>query len=241
MMQDDIPDEVLMAYADGELTADEAVELRERLARDEALARRLEVFAGSRGAVQALRRGDAAHGIPPAFEASLRKTIAEARARDAGTANVVPLRRRAVPLWSGALAASLALAVGLVAGLTIGDPRGTMAPADPVLAALDSIPSGDTVTLGDGREIELVSSFRSAEGVLCREYEVTRPDGARSVAVACRDDQTWTPQLVLALGGAEGYAPASAPELLDLFYLQSGAGAPLSPEEERAALEAASD
>ena len=43
---------------------------------------------------------------------------------------------------------------------------------------------------------------------------------------------------MLALEGAEGYAPASAPELLDLYYLQSDAGAPLSPEDERAALAA---
>ena len=43
---------------------------------------------------------------------------------------------------------------------------------------------------------------------------------------------------LVALGGAEGYAPASAPELLDLYYMQSEAGSVLPPEEERAALAA---
>ena len=246
MNQDHIPDEVLMAYADGELPADEAATLEARLSEDADLAARVQVFAGSAAALKGLKHADTSATMPAGLEQALRARVTSASA-DAPAmvaadpvpaGNVVAFPQRRVPLWTGALAATVALAVGLGAGLLAGKGTGPNGSVDPVFAALDSLPSGEVTTLADGTELRMVASFNSSDGALCREYEQIGQDATGQLTVACRDQGAWVPQLVVALGGAEGYAPASAPELLDLYYMQSEAGSVLSPDEERAALAA---
>lgn len=247
MNQDHIPDEVLMAYADGELPADEAAALEARLSEDADLAARVQVFSASAAALQGLKHADTSAAMPAGLEQALRARVASASAVDAPAmvaadpvpaGNVVAFPQRRVPLWTGALAATVALAVGLGAGLLAGKGTGPSGGADPVFAALDSLPSGEVTTLADGTELRMVASFNSSDGALCREYEQIGQNATDQLTVACRDQGAWVPQLVVALGGAEGYAPASAPELLDLYYMQSEAGSVLPPEEERAALAA---
>ncbi|VCU60987.1 hypothetical protein EPIB2_64 [Tritonibacter mobilis] len=246
MNQDHIPDEVLMAYTDGELPADEAAALEARLSEDADLAARVQVFSASAAALQGLKHADTSAAMPAGLEQALRARVASAAA-DAPAmiaadpvpaGNVVAFPQRRVPLWTGALAATVALAVGLGAGLLAGKGTGPSGGADPVFAALDSLPSGEATTLADGTELRMVASFNSSDGALCREYEQIGQNATGQLTVACRDQGAWVPQLVVALGGAEGYAPASAPELLDLYYMQSEAGSVLPPEEERAALAA---
>lgn len=240
MTGDDIADEVLMAYADGALPPEEARRLAARIAGDAALAARLAPFVGTRDALAGLARRDADQvALPPALQARLTARMAQAGAAEVRSDKVVafvPRPARPIPLWSGALAASLALAIGLGAGLMLG--QGGGAPVSPLAAALDTLPSGGVARLPDGSDVRVIASFVSAEGALCREYEVARGAGMQSVEVACDAGSGWEVQLMLALSGSEGYAPASAPELLDLYYEQSAAGAPLSPEEEAAALSA---
>lgn len=247
MNQDHIPDEVLMAYADGELPADEAAALEARLSEDADLAARVQVFSASAAALRGLKHADTSAAMPAGLEQALRARVASASAVDAPAmvaadpvpaGNVVAFPQRRVPLWTGALAATVALAVGLGAGLLAGKGTGPSGGADPVFAALDSLPSGEVTTLADGTELRMVASFNSSDGALCREYEKIGQNATGQLTVACRDQGAWVPQLVVALGGAEGYAPASAPELLDLYYMQSEAGSVLPPEEERAALAA---
>ncbi len=246
MNQDHIPDEVLMAYADGELPADEAATLEARLSEDADLTARVRVFSASAAALQGLKHADTSAAMPAGLEQALRARVSSAAA-DAPAmiaadpvpaGNVVAFPQRRVPLWTGALAATVALAVGLGAGLLAGKGTGPSGNADPVFAALDSLPSGAATTLADGTELRMVASFNSSDGALCREYEQIGQNATGQLTVACRDQGAWVPQLVVALGGAEGYAPASAPELLDLYYMHSEAGSVLPPEEERAALAA---
>lgn len=247
MNQDHIPDEVLMAYTDGELPADEAAALEARLSEDADLAARVQVFSASAAALQGLKHADTSAPMPAGLEQALRARVASASAVDAPAmvaadpvpaGNVVAFPQRRVPLWTGALAATVALAVGLGAGLLAGKGTGPSGGADPIFAALDSLPSGEATTLADGTELRMVASFNSSDGALCREYEQIGQNATGQLTVACRDQGAWVPQLVVALGGAEGYAPASAPELLDLYYMHSEAGSVLPPEEERAALAA---
>lgn len=244
MTQDEFPDETLMAFADGELDAATRARVEARLAVDAALAARLAVFSDTRAALSGLVARDAAGvDLPPGLAAKVQAQIAGA-APPARTPvdNVVALAPRArLPLWTGALAASLALAIGLGAGLMLAPGGPDASGSSAVLAALDVLPAGASDTLADGTMVTVIASFVSAEGAFCREYEVTRPAGLHSVEVACDAGGGWDVQLMLALEGTEGYAPASAPELLDLYYLQSDAGAPLSPEEERAALASRGD
>ena len=243
MTGDNITDEMLMAYADGALPPDEAARIEARLDVDADLVARLAPFLGTRDALSALARRDAeTFALPAGLQARLMARMAEAQA-DAAQVHTdkvvafVPGAARRIPLWSGAMAASLALAVGLGGGLMLGQ-GGDAPPASPLAAALDTLPSGGAETLGDGTELSMIATFISAEGALCREYEVMRASGLQSVEVACDAGTGWEVQLMLALSGSEGYRPASAPELLDLYYEQSAAGAPLSPEAEAAALSA---
>jgi hypothetical protein len=242
MTQDEITDEMLMAYADDALDAEACARIEARLAGDAALASRLAVFTGTRDALGGLARRDLAEvQLPPGLQASLTARIAAA-----GTEATEPQRDKVlvfapregqrVPLWSGALAASLALAIGLGGGLMLG--QRDVGEHLPPVAALDTLPSGAQETLADGTAVRIISSFVSVEGAICREYEITHTSGLHAVEVACDAGSGWEVQLMLALEGSEGYMPASAPELLDTYYMQSDAGAPLSPEEERAALDA---
>jgi anti-sigma-K factor RskA len=240
MTGDDITDEMLMAYADGALDAGDRARIAALLETDPALAARLAPFTGTRDALAGLARRDAAEvALPPGLQARMMARVAEAlvEAAAAPSDKVVALQPRGarrMPLWSGALAASLALAIGLGGGLMLGQGGGEA--VSPVVAALDTLPSGAEEVLADGTSLRIIASFVSAEGALCREYEVTRPSGLHSVEVSCDAGAGWEVQLMLALEGSEGYMPASAPELLDLYYMQSEAGAPLSAEEEAAAL-----
>ncbi|MFZ3583770.1 anti-sigma factor family protein [Loktanella sp. DJP18] len=246
MTQHNLTNADLMAFADGEADGATAALIRTRLPDDLELAARLRAFTATRDAMAGLAAQDAAgSGLPPALAARLQATIGAKGAAspdpitaplDRG-ATVVPLRRptpRAVPVWLGALAASLALAVGLGTGLMLGGP--SQQALDPVFSALDTVPSGDTVTLPDGRELRPVASFAASDGVFCREYEVSSPDGTGSVAIACADGTGWDTRLLIPTTTASGYAPAAAPDLLDTWYAGSDAGAPLIPEDEAAAL-----
>ncbi len=241
-------DEMLMAYADGELSPAEALEVERAMAADEALAARVALFADSRAAV---RR---AYATPPEVPADLKARIrAMARTDTAlpqtppSASNVVDLatRRRVVPFWQVPAAAAVALAVGAggvwlmaeddsgrgglrLAGLT--DPA--------IIEALGTVPSGAQMALSGGADFSAVATFRDAENRLCREFEQSRTGGATVVAVACRADQAWDLRFAIAgaASDAEGYAPASSLEALDSYLSVTGAGAPFSAEDEAAAL-----
>jgi hypothetical protein len=247
-----IDDEILMAYADGALSAEEAARVEAAMAEDEGLAERVALFADSRTAMK--RAFGAAPPVPEALAAKVRDLVAADAARRAAPApsnvpsNVVDLasRRRSVPFWQVPLAASVALAVGLFGGwLGQPGPGGDSGLAlagldDPALVgALESLPSGERVTLDSGAEFAAVATFRDGTGQLCREFEHGIAD-ASTVVVACRGDQDWSVQVAVAAGAAEdeGYAPASSLEVLDAWMSASEAGAPLSAGDEAAALSA---
>jgi anti-sigma factor RsiW len=244
-----ITDETLMAYADGVLDAEEAREVERAMAADEALAARVAALADARRAVKA------AHAAPePVPEALLKRVqaLAEADAARrsavaAGTVVDLSARRRPAPLWKLPLAASVALAAGGLAGWFAAQQAG--APAgigiagldDPaIVRALGEAASGERVALPGGAELAAIATFRDGDGTLCREFEYDRDRTGTIVAVACRGQDGWDVRLAVAAPAAEdgGYAPASSLDTLEAFLAATGAGAALSPEEERAALEA---
>ena len=225
-------DETLMAFADGELPEAEAAPLRRALAADPAVAARIETFRRARAAVAGLAPAPA----PAALEARIRALAATGPATAASApagagADVVPLAsRRRVPAWQVPAAAAAALVLGLSVALLT-------RPADDAAeraALLDSLPSGESRPVAGG-EIAVVATFRDAGGLLCREYEETTA-GRRMVSVACRGAEGWDLRLAIAAGGEAGYAPASSLDALDAWAAANGAGAPMSPAEEAAAL-----
>jgi hypothetical protein len=242
-------DEMLMAYADGELAPAESAAIAHAAQADPALAARIDGFRQSRARIAALRTDAPA---PDALIARVRALDA-ATARPAETpaeqptAKVIPLADRRRPaVWQLPLAASVALLAGLAVGAFL--PRGDTAPraavdilAIPGLAdALPTLASGDSATLPDGSRATVIASFDTDTGDFCREIEVDDPAGATLVAVTCDVGDTWQTRLAIAAdAGAQGYAPASSLDALDAWLTATGAGAPLSPAEEAARLAAA--
>lgn len=238
-----IDDERLMAFADGELSPDEAAEMEQAMARSEEIAARVSALAESRALAR--RALGEAPPVPDALAARIR-AMAEAAAAPQ-TAQVIDLasRRRLVPFWQLPVAASIALAVGVFGGL-FGKPGGGASDGLAIAAideaalveALATVRSGERAEIAGGKVFAAVATFRDGEGQLCREFEHGSSGSDRVVAVACRSDATWKVRFAVASASADadGYVPASSLETLDAWLSAVEAGAPLSDDEEAAAL-----
>jgi hypothetical protein len=241
-------DEMLMAFADGELGPAEAGAIAAAAATDPTLAARIDMFRQTRARIAALRTDTA---VPDPLVARIRALEAGATAAPAPVAppaappadNVVAFAPRRPPaVWQLPLAASIALLAGLAVGAFLprggeGGPEVALLAVPGLEAALPTLMSGESGTLPDGSGITIIGSFDTDTGDFCREVEIDSPDGATIVAVACSEDTGWHTHLVIvADAGAEGYAPASSLDTLDAWLTATGASAPLSPEDEAARL-----
>jgi surface antigen len=89
-----------------------------------------------------------------------------------------------------------------------------------------------------GTVFAAIATFRDGSDQLCREFEYGRDGGDTVVAVACHADETWSVRFAVATAaaGGTGYVPASSLDALDGWLAAVEAGAPLSNDEEAAAL-----
>jgi anti-sigma factor RsiW len=235
----EVSDEMLMAYVDGELGADEAAMIERAIAGDAGLRRRAADFRDTRLLARGAFADERAAPVPAALVAAVRAAAERAKAgavapaptpaaasvsttplpaAAAAAPNVVafPVRRRtayaALPI-----AACLMLAAGL-AGFLLGEtraPGGDVAAAgllgaDPaVVAGLAGLVGGETRTLADGRRLEAVASF-PVEGGVCRVFTL-QPAGTGAVeAVACDRGSGLAVEVAVAASGTDGaYTPAS--------------------------------
>lgn len=250
-----IDDEILMAFADGELDAAEAAQVAQAVADDPALAARVDLFRQTRAALQAAPeaspKDQALADMIRATQAQAKMQAQESRAADpladqiraaaaaATTAHLAgrdpqiaanrslptPANRNWAPL---AVAASLVLALGIgwLAGPWGNAPTPGLEPT--VVAALNSLPSGEST--GD---VTAIASFRTADGTLCREYETEA-----EIAVACRAGSTWENRFAATQINSPDYVPASGEGNVDNFLASIGAGEPLTTADEQAALAA---
>lgn len=242
-------DETLMAYADGELDAVTAEAVAVRVAADPGVARRLAVFERTRDLLAEAGRSRGLEPVTADLEARARAAFGSAATMAGKGETVVAFRPRRTgapgyrPL---AAAAALALAVGVAGGFLVsqsiggGEPGGmSLAALDRpgVTGALDSLPSGERVAV-DGGEVSAIASFLDADGAFCREFEFDRAALGTLVSVACRTDDGWQARFAVVAPGADetGYAPASSLETLDAYLGAIGAGAPLTLDDEAAAL-----
>ncbi|MBB3975210.1 hypothetical protein GGQ64_000386 [Rhizobium azooxidifex] len=248
MTRTDFDDETLMAFADGELDEATSIELETALASDDALAARLAVFLDTRRTVADALKPLIDDEAPPRLAEAVARMVERAEGEtgpDAQTGapdNVValhPQRRRPEPQrWFMQVAAGLVAVVAGVAGFAIGRSTDNGAPDANLnlAAALDSQASGRDVPLGTGTVLHVVSTFRDDHGELCREYQLNDRENS-TLTIACRRGGEWLPRLALtSLQPADGYVPASSQETIDAYLASIHAGAPLSADEERAAL-----
>lgn len=248
MTGSEFDDATLMAFADGELDPALAARVAAVVAQDPAAAARVALFRDTRAVLRAAAARPL-DPLPDALMARVRATLGNAGTAMEKPAAVVPL----APNWPNralALAASLALAIGAAGGFLLArGPGGPDGPgggaAVPVLAALgaaevaaalSAVPSGEVRAVTAG-ELVLVATFRAGTGETCREFTLTDAGGETVTAVSCHHGAGWDLRLAMVTDGAGvGYAPASAPAVLDTYLAATEAGAPLSPADEAAAL-----
>lgn len=201
-----LDDEALSRLLDGALDAAEAERVRERMAREPALAARFAALARADAVVRGAYAPIAAEPVPAKLLELLEREPHETAAPRAA---VVPLAERRNSLRSAvaplALAASVALAVGVVLGIAVGpgvrtpDPvslvadAGVVEPNSALYAALETLPSGSSRDLGGGLAATARLTFRTVTGGYCRQLDVSGPRGS-TTALGCRGDDGWRVQ-----------------------------------------------
>ena len=259
-----LSDEKLVAYADGELSEQEAVEIEQALSQDPTAGHRLRALVEAGEMARLAFAEIAEEPVPERLRAAVMNapTASDSEAstedtQDTGDTsredtpnNVVRLPRRQPrqqAVWRPvALAASLAFAVaaGVFAWLSGGENSGSEGRLTAQLAeALSQTPSYEPVQLADG-EVTVIGSFLSQDDRFCREFEqLSEAGGERGLVCRTGPDEEW--QLVASstiasadTSGTEGFRPAGAdsddPVAAAVDRLQ--AGSLLSTEEERRAL-----
>lgn len=241
-----IDDEALMALADGELSEIDSARITEALRADSKLQARFDVFVKTRALLAQMSHSGAADPR----DAQLIKKVNAARrpVRDSNTYFRAKQggevgwfgRRRPVAANSNWRPYAAAVAIAAVAIITFGwqlDQKGGGPEANlskAVIAALEGTPSGEAALDG---ELVVIASYYLADGSFCREYQ--QEDQGYDAVLACYDGEGWRQQLAVVAVDREGYMPASdASELIDDFLRNSGAGLPLTLEDEMAALSA---
>jgi hypothetical protein len=243
-----LTDEILMAFADGELEEPVAAAVARVMAQDPAVARRVVEFQQSRRLTRSVYASNLAPDVPAELRAAISAQIEAYEAAGKAGERPEPLEtkrlsaRRAYPMKM-ALAASfaaVAVAAGYFAGWQSQPEAGRFAHLeDPlVFRELSRLESGREAELPVGR-LRVISTYRLQDGSLCREFRLQSTSTATD-AVACRTDE-WNVTLALAepTKSAE-YVPSSGGDLVDAYLGNLGAGSPLEGEAEAKALVEAS-
>jgi hypothetical protein len=239
-------DELLSALLDGALSPEDAALLEHRLEREPALRARLESLERANMAVR-----DAYAGV---VDEPLPKQLLDLLATEKAAAdNVVPLavrqsraRRSFVP--PTALAASIALAIGVALGIVLAPGRqapdaielaaegGAVAPGTALFEMLERVPSAESRELSAGVTAIPVLTFGTADGGYCREVDVASTEGTTQL-LACRRDGAWRlahTSYVVSTPTDGVFRPASGPSpAIDAAIDELIDGAPLDSAAER--------
>jgi hypothetical protein len=235
-----IPDETLLAYVDGELPEEEAARVAEALTRDPEAAELVRQYREAARLLAEAYDRPMRESPPPALRAAVERVDPGAEAAGPAGRARPPRRRRA--RFALPLAASVALAAGLVGGLGLGLALAPGGPPPPATAAglaatpqfqraLETTASGAPVAwdLAGPRIAEVMPllTFRDERGRVCREYQSLLGAGEGSelgFGIACRGDAgVWRPQLVVAGSAGRatpdggGFLPASGADPAALF------------------------
>lgn len=256
MSRAEFDDESLMAFADGEADAVTRVRIMRAMASDPAIASRVEMFRASRAKLGDTLKPLSDEAVPPGLKLSVEAMIerdSEARAQHLSAGpKVIDFKERQAkrnppfgPPWFAPLAACFVLAVGAMAGYSVGVTMPTKddvefaAIRDPaIMQALYDIPSGKTIDLkASGRTLEPVLSFQLEDGTLCREFKLREPNAKGVISIACLESDRWQTHLVMAATRPEeGYVPAGSAETIDAYLASIHASTPLDGTAEERAL-----
>jgi hypothetical protein len=239
-----LTDEILMAFADGELDEPVAAAVARVMAQDPAVARKIVEFQQSRRLTRSVFASNLIPDVPSELRANISAQIeayemasaAGSRPEPAEIKRIWPSRLHPMKMALAASLAAVAVASGYFIGRQSQPEAGRLAHLeDPaVLKELSRLESGREVELLVGR-LRVVSTYRLPNESLCREFRLQSTSTAAG-AVACRTDE-WKVTLALAepAKGAE-YVPSSGGDLVDSYLGSLGAGNPLEAEAETRAL-----
>lgn len=228
-----ITDEMIGAYADGALGAEEASAVKAALAQDPALRERLEAHRGLQAALAAHFGPVAEEPVPERLRAVLQPQV-EVVDFTAAREKMESKRTLFRAPHYGAMAASLA--IGLLGsqlvftgGGPVGMEGGAMVARADLAQALDSQLA--SAPLGGATRIGL--TFADQEGRVCRTF-----DRADLSGIACREGGDWRMAITAAPSGASGeYRQAGAPAVLAQAQ-EMMAGQPFDAAAEKAARDA---
>ena len=191
-------DEVLMAYADGELSESDRRQLKAQLESQPELAERLRVFEDTRRPLLELFAQKAAEPVPEHIVSLVQTspTFDGARGSPAHGGFSQRMRTLVAKLREPFALPQFALA-GTVAALVVGGSvvyfAGFAGPdlhkaGSPLAVALDTVPSSSSSLLGgDGAIFKSKLTFQSRAGEYCREFLAGQPKGTGQNGVACRE------------------------------------------------------
>lgn len=206
-----VPDELLMAYADGELTPDEAKALEQLLTQDPMLRVRLEPFVETRMRLAYVFEPALHEPVPDRLIAAIAKASAAPAVREPAKPSLYQRLRESVSNLAETLAPggrmTPAFAIGAIAllltstaiGWAVGRftaPSGLIQVAGSELLASGKLAraletrrsrvAAASETTGD-MSIMPVLSFRTQAGGICREYRITgEGSGPNFAGLACR-------------------------------------------------------
>jgi hypothetical protein len=239
-----LTDEILMAFADGELDEPVAAAVARVMAQDPAIARKIVEFQQSRRLTRSVFASSLVPDVPNELRAVISAQIeayetasaAARRLEPAGTKRIWPSSLSPMKMAMAASLAAVAVASGYFIGLQSQPDAGRLAHLeDPlILRELSRLESGREVELPVGR-LRVVSTYRLPNKSLCREFRLQSTSTAAG-AVACRTDE-WKVAFALVepAKGAE-YVPSSGGDLVDAYLGNLDAGNPLEGEAEAKAL-----
>ena len=243
-----IDDETLSAFLDGELSTEQAEQIEQAINDDAELAARVESLAKvNELASQAYQ--EILHDPIP------QHLIDAVRQQQPVRAEVISLasRKRFMDYVPMAVAASVALVVGSLLGYQIGDDgadshslvqadAGLIVMQNPLYIALEQTPSLQHYEMDNGDVIVPVMSFQADDGRYCREFQINSDQNV-SVGVACKENNYWNTQVLLAAGSrpvdSTSYQPASgySQEILDTVLDQLWMGVAYDVAEEQALIQ----
>ncbi len=229
-----ISDDMLMAYADGELDLVACAEIEAAIARDPALARAVERHRAMAAKLRKAYEAVLDEPLPPALAALAGdEDAAQAVEFEAAGGGRVGLGRWQIPAWA-AIAASVL--VGLFVGMLLtrgpGSPyaespaglvaRGEL--ADGLESALASEPGSSNVTIG--------VSFRDHDGRYCRSFRFRH--GTSVAGLACRGSMDWKIEVLADAPAQEGEVRTAASMPVPVLRAVDAAieGEPLAAEAE---------
>ncbi|WP_258239694.1 RseA family anti-sigma factor [Pseudidiomarina homiensis] len=230
--------EKLSAFLDNELPAEEMEEVRQLLTQDENAAARLAALVMVDERLRQHTDQQSQTPVPDKITQMLTEDDEPARVVSGPWQTMRQFAQRQV-----ALAASVAMVIGISAGMWFNDHAMSTAGsqlAQAIDQVLENKASGHTYTLNTAVAMTPQLTFKNHMGDYCRHYELNNEQaGYTTTAIHCRSDGSWKPvaEAISYTNPVSGsYTTASGQQMLDTVLDAVMATAPFSKATEDAAL-----